>query len=404
LHKKIGGFGKNFNDANFFSMFMKVLVVGCGNIGSVAAEDLAKSMNSVEIVVADRDGARAKEVAERIGENNVSWIQLDATKRDEIAKALKNFDLAMGFLPGKLGYHLAEACTDLRKDLVDVSYMAENPLTLNDEAAKAGVTIIPDCGLAPGISNILVGYAAGKLDKICTIRIMVGGLPEKPVPPLGYVITWSPESLIDEYTRKARIVEDGEIVEEEALSGLEEVEFPNVGVLEAFYTDGLRTLPDTIKNVDNMWEKTLRYPGHAEKIGLLKALGFFDEEPISVNDARLSPRRLTVKLFERQLLRPEIRDIVVMKVEVSGIKNDKHLCYVYHMLDRYDEKHGITAMARTTAYPASIIAHLMLKKVIKEKGVVPPERLGMSEEFFSAFLNELEKRGIKIAEDGEVAE
>jgi lysine 6-dehydrogenase len=404
LHKKIGGFGKNFNDADFLSMLMKVLVLGCGNIGSVAAEDLAKSMNSVEIVVADKDEERAKEVAERIGENNVSWIQLDATKRDEIAKALKDFDSAMGFLPGKLGYRLAEACIDLRKDLVDVSYMAENPLALDDKAAKAGVTIVPDCGLAPGISNILVGHAAGKLDKICTIRIMVGGLPEKPVPPLGYVITWSPESLIDEYTRKARIVEDGEIVEVEALSGLEEVEFPNVGVLEAFYTDGLRTLPDTIKNADNMWEKTLRYPGHAEKIGLLKALRFFDEETIDVNYANLSPRRLTVKLFERQLLRPEIKDIVAMKVEVSGVKDDKHMCYVYHLLDRYDENCGITAMARTTAYPASIMAQLMLKKVVNEKGVVPPERLGMSEEFFFAFLNELEKRGIKIVEEEEVAE
>jgi lysine 6-dehydrogenase len=398
LHKKIGGFGKNFNDANFFSMFMKVLVVGCGNIGSVAAEDLAKSMNSVEIVVADREGAKAKEVAERIGENNVFWIQLDATKRDEIAKALKDFDLAMGFLPGKLGYHLAEACIDLKKDLVDVSYMAENPLALNDKAAKAGVTIIPDCGLAPGISNILVGHAAGKLDEVCTIRIMVGGLPEKPVPPLDYIITWSPESLIDEYTRKAKIVKEGKIVEVEALSGLEDVEFPNVGVLEAFYTDGLRTLPYTVRNVNVMWEKTLRYPGHAEKIGLLKALGFFDEEPISVDGVSLAPRRLTVKLFERQLRRPEIRDIVAMKVEVSGIKNDKHVCHVYHLLDRYDEKHGITAMARTTAYPASIIAQLILKKAVKEKGVVPPEKLGMNEEFFSTFLSELEKRGIKITE------
>jgi len=380
-------------------MFMKVLVVGCGKIGSVATEDLAKSMNSIEIVVADREGTRAKEVAERISENNVSWIQLDATKRDEIAKALKDFDLAMGFMPGKLGYHLAEACIDLKKDLVDVSYMAENPLALNDKAAKAGITIIPDCGLAPGISNILVGHAAGKLDKVCTIRIMVGGLPEKPVPPLGYIITWSPESLIDEYTRKARIVEDGEIVEVEALSGLEEVEFPNVGVLEAFYTDGLRTLPHTIKNVDNMWEKTLRYPGHAEKIGLLRALGFFDEEPISVDGVSLSPRRLTVKLFERQLRRPEIRDVVAMKVEVSGIKNGRHVCYVYHLLDRYDENHGITAMARTTAYSASIVAQLMLKRVVKEEGVVPPERLGMSEDFFSRFLNELEERGIKITEE-----
>jgi len=219
------------------------------------------------------------------------------------------------------------------------------------------------------------------------------------VPPLGYVITWSPESLIDEYARKARIVKEGETVEVEALRGLEEVEVPSVGRLEAFYTDGFRTLLHTIKNVDSMWEKTLRHPGHAEKIGLLKALGFFDEKSISVDGVSLSPRKLTVKLFDQKLRRPEIRDIVAMKVEVSGIKNDKHVCYVYHLLDRYDENRRITAMARTTAYPASIIAQLMLKKAVKEKGVIPPERLGMSEEFFSKFLNGLEKQRIKITEE-----
>jgi lysine 6-dehydrogenase len=277
--------------------------------------------------------------------------------------------------------------------------MSENSLTLNEKAVEAGVTIIPDCGLAPGISNILVGHAAEKLDKVWTVHIIVGGLPEKPVPPLGYIITWSPENLIDEYTRKARIVKDGEIVEVEALSGLEEVEFPNVGMLEAFFTDGLRTLPYTVKNVDSMWEKTLRYPGHAKKIGLLRTLGFFDEEQISVDGVSLSPRELTTKLFEQKLRKPEIRDFVAMKVEVSGIKDDKHVRYVYHLLDRYDESLGITAMARTTAYSASVTGQLLLKKAVKEKGVVPPERLGLSEKFFSAFLSELEKRGIKITEE-----
>jgi len=383
---------------------MKVLILGCGNIGSVAAEDIGKSIDSIEVVVADRNETRAKLIAEGISESNVSWIQLDAAKHNELVKTLEDFDLAMGFLPGKLGHRLAEACIDARNDLVDVSYMAENPLTLNDKAIKAGVTIIPDCGLAPGISNTLVGYAAGKFDKVQTVCIMVGGLPEKPVPPLGYVITWSLESLIDEYTRKARIVKEGEIVEVEALNGLEEIEFPNVGRLEAFYTDGLRTLPYTVSNVDNMWEKTLRYPGHAEKIKLLKALGFFDEKQINVEDVSLSPRKLTVKLFDQKLRRPEIRDIVAMKIEVSGIKNDKHMRYVYHMLDRYDENRGITAMARTTAYPASIIAQLMLKKAVKAKGVVPLERLGVSEEFFSKFLNELEKREIRITEEEKFAE
>lgn len=378
---------------------MKVLVIGCGHIGSVSAEDFAESMSSVEVAVADKNGARAKEVAEKIGINNVSWIQLDVLNHSELVNTLGSFDLIMGFLPGSLGYRLVEACIDAGKNLVDVSYMPEDPLRLNDRAAEAGVTVIPDCGLAPGISNVLVGHALEKLDKIYDIHIMVGGLPEKPTPPLDYVITWSPENLIDEYSRKTRIVKNGKTVEVEALSGLEEVEFPNVGMLEAFYTDGLRTLLHTVKNVHNMWEKTLRYPGHAEKIGLLKALGFFDEEPISVDYVSVSPRKLTVKLFERKLRRQEIRDIVAMKVEVSGVKNNKKVRHVYHMLDRYDENQGITAMARTTAYPASIIAQLILKKAVNEKGVVPLERLSMNEEFFSAFLNELENRRVKIIEE-----
>lgn len=215
---------------------MKVLIVGCGNMGSVAAEDLAKDVGC-EVVVADYDEKRARSVAERIGTDNVLWAKLDAANHSKLVGVLKDFDLALGFLPGKLGYGLATASITAKTDLVDVSFMAENPLDLNQKAAKAAVTIVPDCGLAPGISNFLVGHASSKLDKIQRVHVMVGGLPEKPVPPLGYVITWSPESLIDEYTRKARIVKGGKIVEAEVLSGLEELDFPNVGKLEAFLTD-----------------------------------------------------------------------------------------------------------------------------------------------------------------------
>jgi saccharopine dehydrogenase-like NADP-dependent oxidoreductase len=378
---------------------MKVLILGCGNIGSVAAEDLAKSLSSIQVVVADKNETRAKEVAERIGKDNVSWIQLDATNHSKLANALKYFDLVMGFLPGKFGYCLAGACIDVGKDLVDVSFMSENPLTLTENAIKANVTIVPDCGLAPGISNILVGHAASELDKVQAVHIMVGGLPEKPVPPLDYVITWSPENLIDEYMRKARIVKEGKIVEVEALSGLEEVEFPGLGRLEAFYTDGLRTLPQTITDAYDMWEKTLRYPGHAEKIKLLRTLGFFEEEQIDVDGVSVSPRKLTVKLLEQKLRKPEVKDIVALKVEVSGVKNGRQTCYVYHLLDYYDKKLGMTAMARTTAYSASIIAQFILKKAVREKGVVPMEKIGMDDALFRLFLDELEKRGIKIAEE-----
>jgi saccharopine dehydrogenase-like NADP-dependent oxidoreductase len=378
---------------------MKVISVGCGNIGSAAAEDLAESMSNIEVVVADKDEARAKDVAKRIDRSNVSWIQLDATDHDELANTLKDSILTMGFLPGKLGYRLAEACIEARRNLVDVSYMPKNPLALDHKAKKAEITIIPDCGLAPGISNVLVGHAAKKLERVQTLHIMVGGLPEKNIPPLGYVITWSPENLIDEYVRKAKIIKDGKKIEVEALSGLEEVEFPKLGTLEAFYTDGLRTLPETIKNAEEMWEKTLRYPGHTEKIKLFRALGFFEEKEISIDGASTSPRKLTVKLFGQKLRKTKVKDVVALKVEACGAKKGKQTCYIYHLLEYYDEKRGITAMARTTAYPASIIAQLMLKGTIKEKGVVPPEKIGMNDEHFKLFSEMLKRHGIRINEE-----
>lgn len=377
---------------------MKVLIIGCGNIGSVSAQDLVKSVPSTEIVVADKNEKRAKDVAEKIEKDNVSWTGLDTSNHGELVNTLKGFDLAMGFLPGKLGYGLCKACIDAGKDLVDVSYMAENPMTLNASAAKAGVTIVPDCGLAPGISNVLVGHAVGKLDEVKAVHVMVGGLPEKPVPPLGYTITWSPESLIDEYTRKVVIVKKGRKVEIEALSGVEAITFPKVGELEAFYTDGLRTLLYTMENVEEMWEKTLRYLGHAEKIKAFQTLGFFDEKKINVEGVNVSPRKLTVKLIGEKLWKPEVKDIVVLKVEVVGVENGKKTSYSYHLLDNYDKKQGITAMARTTAYPASIVAQLMLKKAVKEKGVVPPEKIGMDKKLFSQFSDGLRKRGIKVSE------
>jgi len=188
------------------------------------------------------------------------------------------------------------------------------------------------------------------------------------------------------------------VVEIEALTGLEEIEFPGVGKLEGFYTDGLRTLLHTVKGVKNMWEKTLRYPRHVEKIKLLKTLGFFDENPIEVEDARLSPRKVTIKLLEEKLQRPEIKDILAMKVEVSGVKDESKRCYVYHLLDGYDQKHGVTAMARTTAYPGSILAQLISQKVLEEKGVIPLEELGKKENIFTKILAELEKRQVKITE------
>ena len=377
-------------------MVLRILTIGCGHIGSVLARDLLENMSSVRIVISDSDLNRAKSVANTIEKENVDSIQLDASDHPRLVSTLKDFDLAVGLAPGRIGYETVKACVEAGVNMVDLSFMPEDPLTLHSEALKADVTVIPDCGVAPGISNFLVGRACSLLDEVEEAIILVGGIPEKAIGPLGYKVTWCVEDLLEEYARKAKIVKDGKLVEEEALNGLELVEFPGVGKLEAFYTDGVRTMHSTIRGVKNMWEKTLRYPGHAEKIKLLRDLGFFDETKLEGID--VSPRELTIKLLEKNLSLPEISDLLLMNVKVTGSKGGSRVLYNYRILDRYDSAGKITAMARTTAYTASIVVQLLANNEIREKGVIPPERLGMDERLFNKIITELSKRGIRVSE------
>jgi len=377
---------------------MKIVVIGCGNIGSVAAGDLAESLHSAEIVVADVSRTRAEETAEKIGKDNVSWVQTDALEHNELVNTLKKFDLAIGALPGAIGYRVCKASIAANVNLVDVSFMPEDVMTLNRAASNAEVCILPDCGMSPGLGSIFVGHAVGRLDQVDSVHMFNGGIPQKPVPPLDYVITWSAKDLIELYTRKANIVRDGKIVQVEAMSGIEEITFPRVGKLEAFYSDGLRTLLHTVKVTNEMWEKSLRYPGHIEKIRLLKALGYFEEKPMEVDGVRVSPREVTAKILESKLKRREIQDVVAMQVEVRGIKGGRKIIYTFHMLDRFDKKKKVTALARTTAYTASVVAQLVVNKTIKEKGVIPPERLGINEDLYKKFMDLMRKRRILVTE------
>lgn len=377
---------------------MKIVVLGCGNIGSVAAKDLAESLPSAEIVMVDMSKSRAEEAVSKIGQDNVSWIQRDASNYRELVNTLKKFDFTVGALPGSMGFKACKASIDAKVDMVDVSYMPEDAMALNKAALKAEVCIVPDCGMSPGLGNVLVGRAISNLDKVESVHMLNGGLPEKPIPPLGYVITWSVKDLIDMYCRKVNIVQEGKVTKVEAMSGLEEITFPGVGQLEAFYTDGLRTLLHTVKEAKNMWEKSLRYPGHIEKIRLLRTLGFFNEKPIQIGNFSVSPREVTAHLLENKLKMPEVPDVVAMRVDVRGMKNGRKVTYTYHMVDRYDKKHKVTAMARTTAYTTSVVAQFIAKKAIEERGVVPPEKLGINEKLYDKFMSAMKKRGIIVKE------
>ena len=370
---------------------MKVIVLGCGMIGSVMARDFSASVDC-EITLADRDLKRAEKAASAI--RGSAWTRIDSTDKPGLIEKLGDFDLVLGALPGDFGYVALEAAVEAGVDMVDVSFTPESPLELDSAARGAGVTVIPDCGVAPGLSNMLVGYACSRLESVRDIHIMVGGIPETPVPPLGYTVTWSAEGLIDEYVRPASIVEGGRVVEVPALSGLEEIDFPGVGRLEAFYTDGLRTLVGSFPGVENMWEKTLRYPGHIESIRLLRSLGFFDDEPVRVGDSPVSPRLVTARLLERTLRMPEVGDLLAMVIEVRGEGGG----YRFHILDRHDRETGVSAMARTTGYTASIVARMLSRGEIQGKGVLPAERLGMDQTVAEGVLARLRERGVVVTE------
>ena len=372
---------------------MRVIVLGSGKIGSVIAKDF--SSRDVEITLGDIDLNRAEKAAGKIG---ADYLKFDTSNLDSMVKTLSKFDFVLGALPGDYGLRALEACVKAEKSIVDVSFTPEDPRSLDEKARDVELTIVPDCGVAPGLSNLLVGYGASKLDKVSEAKILVGGIPEKPVPPLGYTVTWSADGLIDEYIRDVTIVRDSKVVKVPPLSGLEIIDFPGVGTLEAFYTDGLRSLVQSLPDVDNLFEKTLRYPGHVEKVKLLKTLGFFSEDPVIVEGNEVTPKMVSARIFERSLTNPNIADLLAMMIEVSGEEKGKRKSYRYRLLEYPDAETGISAMARTTAYTASIVAGILIEGGIKEKGVVPIETLGADHDFVKKVFEELGRRGIKIEE------
>jgi saccharopine dehydrogenase-like NADP-dependent oxidoreductase len=321
---------------------------------------------------------------------------LDVTDETMLKNTLKTFDIVVCAVPGFLGYQTLQWIIEARKNVVDISFFPEDALALSDLATKLGVTAIVDCGVAPGMSNIILGYHNETM-KIATFDCLVGGLPKVKKWPFAYKAPFSPIDVIEEYTRPARYVENGHIVTKPALSDVEQLDFEEVGTLESFNSDGLRSLIFTMNHIPNMKEKTLRYPGHVEYIQVLKQSGFFSEKAIEIKGGReITPLDFTCKiLFDEWKLGETEPEFTIMRMVLEG-ENESgiHEKIVYHLYDEYDNVTKTSSMARTTGYTATAAVNLVLESVFNEKGVFPPELMSPVDGCFDFIMGYLNDRGV----------
>jgi lysine 6-dehydrogenase len=369
----------------------KVIVLGAGMVGSAMAIDMAKKH---DVTLTDIN----KDVLQKVRQkcNDLSIIQLDVTEKSYLQKAVEEFDLVICAVPGFLGFQTLQWIIGAGKHVVDISFMPEDVLEINKLAKEKNVTAIVDCGVAPGMGNIILGYYNEKM-KVTDFECLVGGLPKTKKWPFAYKAPFSPVDVIEEYTRPARYVEHGQLVVREALSDCEYVDFDSVGTLEAFNSDGLRSLIHTMPHIANMKEKTLRYPGHVEYIKVLRESGFFGTNKIGINGAEISPLEFTSKiLFDEWRLGDSEEELTIMRITVSGENaSGQQEQIVYHLYDEYDPETQTSSMARTTGYTATAAANMFLDGYFAEKGVFPPELVGKHESCFNYILNYLEERGVR---------
>jgi len=369
---------------------MKIIVLGAGLVGGPMAVDLAKEPR-FELSVADRD---PKALAGLGRDQKIKTIVKDLSDPDEVKSLVKDYDLVLSAVPGSLGYQTLRAAVEAGKNVVDIAFFPEDAFLLDDLAKEKGVTAVVDCGVAPGMSNILTGYVDHLLDETRSVLIYVGGLPEVREWPYEYKAVFSPSDVIEEYVRPARIVENGQVVVRPALSDPELLSFPGVGTLEAFNTDGLRTLVRTIK-APFMKEKTMRYPGHIEKMLMLRETGFFGRDEIQVGGVKVRPLDVTSKLlFPKWKLAEGERDITIMRVVIEGLKDGESWRYSYDLLDRYDPATRTHSMARTTGYTATVVVRMLARGMFGRKGLIVPEFIGNSRDCVDFILKGLKERGV----------
>jgi len=367
-----------------------IIVLGAGMVGSTMAIDMAKKHN---VTITDFS-KKALEKAVKKCDKLIPEI-LDVTNKTLLQKTIKPFDLVICAVPGFLGFETMKAIIESEKNVVDISFFPENSLELSELAKEKNITAIVDCGVAPGMGNIILGYYNEHL-KLTDFECLVGGLPKIKKWPFSYKAPFSPVDVIEEYTRPARYVENGHIVVKEALSDCEFVDFENVGTLESFNSDGLRSIIFTMPHIKNMKEKTLRYPDHIEYIKVLKESGFFNEEKININGTEISPLEFSSKvLFNEWKLGDTEEELTVMRITLKGTnEKGENKTIVYNLHDEYCPKTQTSSMARTTGYTATAAANMFLDGLFSEKGVFPPELVGKHERCFSYIVNYLKERNV----------
>ncbi len=376
----------------------KVIVIGAGMVGSAMATDMTKNH---EVTLTDINLSVLEAIKSKV--TNLSIRALDVTNKKLLQQTIDPFDLVICAVPGFLGFETLKAIIGAKKNVVDISFFPENALELDELAKEMQVTAIVDCGVAPGMDNIILGHY-NEIMKLTDFECLVGGLPKVKKWPFCYKAPFSPIDVIEEYTRPARYVENGHHIVREALTDCEYVDFDKVGTLESFNTDGLRSIIHTMPHIPNMKEKTLRYPGHVEFIKVLKESGFFDETCIEVKGTQVSPLDFTSKiLFNEWKLGANEEEITVMRITLKG-ENSKGQTeeVIYDLYDEYCHDTQTSSMSRTTGYTATAAANMFLEGLFSEKGVFPPELIGKHTSCFNYILNYLKERNIHYIKSSKI--
>jgi len=366
----------------------KVIILGAGMVGKAIAIDLSQKyyVKSIDI---------NQDALQFLSSNySIETECMDVSDKNNLAQAIKEFDLVISAVPGFLGFQTMKTVIKNQKDLVDISFLPEDVLGLDHLAKENNVTVIMDCGVAPGMPNIIAGYHNAQMT-IESFEYMVGGLPKVRSFPFEYKAPFSPCDVMEEYTRPARYVENGKLVTKPAMSDVELIEFKKVGTLEAFNSDGLRSLIYTLNNIPDMKEKTLRFPGHIQMIQALKAAGFLNQKPVKVKGKEMIPFDFTTEiLYNAWKLKPEDEEFTLMKVILKGIENEEPKTIIYDLYDEYNQKEKISSMALTTGYTATAVYYILLNGVFSKKGMFPPELIGKYPECFHYILNYLKERNV----------